>query len=195
MTIRSDEIKDLVSDFIAVQKIIQNPINSANNPYFHSKYASLDEILKMVRPILTEHNLAVAQNVGGNGESIWVSTILMHKTGQFLESDPLVLKMSEATNPQKGGSNITYARRYSLTALLGIFGEEDDDGNIAAHGDVKPKVEAKPRREEGKPFVRQAKSATATVTSPKVAPKAGVLDDKVSSSKVLHKDGCTWPKE
>ncbi|MDA8311458.1 MAG: ERF family protein [Actinomycetota bacterium] len=89
-------------------------------------YADLTDLLDAVRPVLTANGLAVVQ--GGTGERM--VTRLVHTSGQWIESDG-TLPATQAT-PQGLGSAITYARRYWLSALLGIAAEEDDDGALGS---------------------------------------------------------------
>lgn len=100
---------------------------AANAGSFRYKYASLPEILSKVRPILTKHGLAVLQLVGPGGA---VETMLTHTSGQWIASDPVQLP-SKDNSPQGYGSAISYAKRYSLAAILALAGEEDDDGATA----------------------------------------------------------------
>lgn len=131
---KSESIKNIAVALAKFQAEVKNPKNTSNNPFTESRYAPLNEILNVIRPLLAKHGLSVFQSTGGNGETISVTTMLLHESGEWLESDPLVLhnienkKMSTA---QEAGSSITYARRYSLSALLGISSEDDVDGNGA----------------------------------------------------------------
>ena len=122
------------------QAEVKNPANTANNPFFNSKYAPLADILNLIRPLLSKHGLSVIQMPGGDGESVSVTTLLLHESGEWIETDPLILRAEKVT-AQGAGSAITYGRRYSLSAVLGISSEDDDDGNFATHGKpaTKPK--------------------------------------------------------
>ena len=57
----------------------------------------------------------------------------MHDSGEWIESDPFMLHAVK-NDPQAGGSAITYARRYSLSAVLGVAWDDDDDANMATKG-------------------------------------------------------------
>ena len=127
---KSESIKNLASALVKFQEEIKNPANTANNPFFKSKYAPLNEVLNIVRPLLTKNGLSVIQSPSGDGQNIIVTTLLIHSSGEWIESDPLVLKADKPT-AQGAGSAITYARRYALSAVLGISSEDDDDGNHA----------------------------------------------------------------
>lgn len=126
----SESVKNIAKALAQFQAEVKNPTNTANNPYFNSKYAPLDEVLNTVRPILSKHGLSVLQFPSGDGQNIIVTTVVMHESGEWIESDPLTLRADKAT-AQGAGSAITYARRYSLSAVLGISSEDDDDGNYA----------------------------------------------------------------
>jgi hypothetical protein len=89
-------------------------------------YAPLDTIMERIRPVLKANGLAFMQSL--NGESL--STTLLHTSGEWLASDPMPVRVADS-GPQALGSAITYARRYALTAILGIVTEDDDDGNAA----------------------------------------------------------------
>ena len=62
--------------------------------------------------------------------SIEVATLVMHSTGEYIEFPPVRMK-PESNKPQAVGSAITYAKRYTLSAIFGITSDKDDDGNEA----------------------------------------------------------------
>lgn len=135
---RSDSIKNIAKAMANFQAEVRNPANTADNPFFKSKYAPLNDILSLVRPLLTKHGLSVLQSPSGDGQNISVVTLITHESGEWIESDPLTLKADKAT-AQGAGSAITYARRYALSAMLGISSEDDDDGNFASGKNNGPK--------------------------------------------------------
>lgn len=104
------------------------------NPFFKNKdtgkkcmYADLATILDVTKEPRTKNGLAITQLV--NGETL--ETYLFHESGQFLKSEMLI--SNEKHNAQGFGSGLTYARRYALSAILGIAADDDDDGNEAAN--------------------------------------------------------------
>ena len=137
-------ISDLAKALIAFQGEVSNPKNTAINEYANGhRYAPLGEILSTVRPILAKHGLAVVQDAKIEGRTVVVTTTLFHESGQFLESEPLVLPAEQAgkgvITAQTIGAAITYGRRYQLSAILGISSEDDDDANsISIAPDPKP---------------------------------------------------------
>lgn len=127
---KSESIKNLAIALAKFQREVNNPSNTATNPFFKSKYAPLNDVLNTVRPILSKHGLSVVQAPSTEGNNITIATTLIHESGEYMEFPELSLKMDKVT-AQGAGSAITYARRYALSAILGISSEDDDDGNIA----------------------------------------------------------------
>lgn len=105
------------------------------NPAFKSRFASLDAIIDDVRPRLAAHQLAIIQSVedpfveAGALRGFTVVTRLIHESGEWLESS-VVVPVSKS-DAQGAGSSLTYARRYSISALLALSVDDDDDGNSA----------------------------------------------------------------
>ena len=129
---KSEQLNELAKALGAFQGEVEAVKKDAINPFFKSKYASLENILETIRPALKKNKLAFTQFPAGENELI---TILIHESGQFLKAS---FKMSPKDNtPQGQGSAITYARRYAISAVLGIATEEDDDGNVATVGQGK----------------------------------------------------------
>ena len=64
----------------------------ANNPFFKNKYATIDNIIDEIRPILAEFGLSILQLPSGDGTSVQISTLLIHETGEWLESETLTMK-------------------------------------------------------------------------------------------------------
>lgn len=115
---------------VAFQADLKPVKETAENPYFKSKYMSLPKIMTSIQPLLSKHKLAVVQMVTNiNGQSA-LATSIIHESGEALSLDPMPLLMPK-NEPQAQGSAITYARRYALCAALGIVADKDDDGNSA----------------------------------------------------------------
>lgn len=102
------------------------PTNSGSRYTYN--YADLSDVLDAVTPVLAEHGLALLQPLGTNGNGAAVVTLLLHTSGEWIES---TFPLQSFAKPQEQGSAITYARRYAAVALLGIATEEDDDGAAA----------------------------------------------------------------
>ncbi len=103
-------------------------VQTTKGPSYSYKYAHLAAVIEVGRIPLSENQLAVVQLPQCSGGNVVITTMLMHSSGQFIRSD-LTLRPDKYT-PQAIGSAITYARRYALSAMVGIA-PEDDDGKAA----------------------------------------------------------------
>lgn len=141
---KSESISVLSAALCAFQAEVENVKKDATNPFFKSKYASLDSIWDAVRPILAKNKLALSQFPSGDGE---LTSILLHESGEFIE---VSAKMSiKEHTPQGQGSAITYMRRYAMSSILGIVTEEDDDGNEASKPAIKAAAPKAPQATVG----------------------------------------------
>ena len=143
----SESIKEIAAALAKFQSEVKDPTRNGENPHFKSKYVQLDGLLAAVRPILANHGLSLMQSTGGDGVNISVSTLIMHTSGEWIETEPLVLKAQQAT-PQGAGSACTYGRRFSLSAALGVAWDDDDDGNAASNPPTKAKPKKAPTKDE-----------------------------------------------
>ena len=119
-----------MSEFLTSLAELQDSVNkltkNTDNPFFKSKYTDLNAIFEEVKPKIREKGFILIQRVMNNT----LITELVHiKTGEKLES--VMDLLTVRPDMQQLGSAITYARRYSLLALLNIECE-DDDGNLAS---------------------------------------------------------------
>ena len=133
----SEQINELAAALAAAQGMMENAIMNRTNPHFKTKYADLAAVLNAARKPLSANGLAIVQTIGDGV----LHTRLLHTSGQWIASEhPLPM----SGRPQEIGSALTYARRYSLSALIGIAADEDDDATGAekAHrANGKPAVE------------------------------------------------------
>lgn len=127
------------AEFPEIDKGKTASIPTKNGGSYQYQYADLPDVLGAVRPVLNANGLAVAQVLGGDADSVSVTTRIYHASGHVEEFGPLTLP-SGGTD-QAAGSAVTYARRYGLAAALGIAPDEDDDGAGASHGHRQPEVE------------------------------------------------------
>lgn len=126
-----------IESYMQMQAEIPTITKNAENPHFKSKFADLATIVNTVRPILAKHGFIITQVPGYNdsGDPVLV-TSLRHTSGETIVSE-MLLCVAKA-DPQGQGSALTYARRYSLSTLLGIVTEDDDDGNAASNPIAQP---------------------------------------------------------
>lgn len=105
--------------------------NAGNRTY---KYLNLATLLKSIKPIFEKNGLSFTQKVTFNSTGDGRQTIGTVETVIFDDTDQMTIceyPFFVTGDPQQVGSAITYARRYSLTTVLGIFPDKDDDGSYA----------------------------------------------------------------
>lgn len=124
---KSEQINELAAALTGFQSVVRNVPKDGTNPFFRSKYATLENTIDTVRESLVEHDLSFSQFPSGENQ---LTTILMHKSGQYLMATNKYFPKDPT--PQGQGSAITYMRRYALSSVLGIATEDDDDGNGAS---------------------------------------------------------------
>jgi ERF superfamily len=122
----SPTIKEIAKALKEWHELAITVTKDATNPHFRSKFTSLDNIIETIRAPLASCGLSFAQFPDGDG----LTTILMHTSGEWLKATAN-LKLAKE-DPQGQGSAYTYGRRYSLSAMLGLATDEDDDGNAAS---------------------------------------------------------------
>jgi len=126
---QSDFYKDYGNLMIEIQSLAKNQ----DNPFFKSKYVPLKDVLAEAKKVCLSNNFIFIQRpiIRRNGPETGIINVLVteliHKTGETKVGE-IELVRKDNSDPQKLGGALTYCRRYSLTAMLGIQ-EEDDDGN------------------------------------------------------------------
>ena len=139
----SDSTANIAAALAKVQAEIKNPIKNQVNRGVQGAplYANLEDTLQdYVRPILSKNGMSVFQSIKSDEAGrVGVCTVLFHESGEFIEGDyifceikiPLSREGKEVlTKGQATGVNVTYLRRYSLNAALGINGDKDTDGSM-----------------------------------------------------------------
>jgi hypothetical protein len=127
----SELINELSAALSKAQGEMQAAIKDKVNPFFKSSYADLGSVWDAARPVLSKHGLCVMQTteITPDGNRIIMVTTLAHTSGQWMKS---FLPLNPAKNDSQGiGAAITYLRRYSLSAIVGVVCDEDDDGETA----------------------------------------------------------------
>jgi len=135
MQSHSEQLNDLAAALVKAQAQFPNIDMDGKGQVGQNrdyKYATLAHIIKTVTPVLTANGLSVVQTCEPTAPgALRVTTTLLHASGQFLEG---TLEMPAGSTAQQAGSAMTYARRYSLAAILGVAADEDDDGAQASQG-------------------------------------------------------------
>ena len=169
---KSESIVQLARALTLAQKDMGKASMDSANPFFKSKYADLTSVWEACRKPLTDNGLSIVQTLGiaGVSESQVLETILLHNSGEWISG---ILKLNPVKNdPQGMGSAITYARRYSLAAMVGICPEDDDGEGAMKRQKTEPKAEPK-----AKPVAKQfASSPSGVIKSSKEVDADGTGD-------------------
>ena len=126
----SDAIDALAAALAAAQGECKPVAFDRDNPFFHSRYATLAALWAEIRPVFARHGLSIIQGADERGA---IETTILHASGQWITAAGLPMRPVK-DDPQGIGSLITYARRYGLAAAAGLVADEDDDGNASTHG-------------------------------------------------------------
>lgn len=122
-------MQNLYTALLAVQGELKAVTKDESSPAFGGyKYFDVNAVVAMLRPIITKHGLVVLQPLTEMNGKPAIETILLDKSGETLRS---ITPLIEHSDPQKWGGIITYTRRYALTSMFLIEGEEDDDAESA----------------------------------------------------------------
>lgn len=129
---RLSKKQNIAKAVLLAQKSLGAVTKSGDNPFYHSKYATLTDVIKLVKNVFNDVGIIILQPVHGD----YVKTILIHaETGESLFSQTRIISAKE-NDPQAYGSAITYARRYALQSFL-LIPTEDDDAEGATDRSVK----------------------------------------------------------
>lgn len=144
------------------------------NPFHKSKYASLGAHLELSESILFKHGLLLMHSPNIiDGNAVLIATLHHPESGQWTKS---YLQLPNPKNDSQGlGSSITYMRRYSINAMLGL-NAEDDDGEKSTKRNIDNNANEKTLE---KPIEKSAEKSVEKVTSIK-------NNEKISKQEVIR---------
>jgi hypothetical protein len=151
MPLRSENQKDLFSALAKAQADMPIAVRSSINPYFKSNYASFSDIIKASRTVLSKNGLAVSQDIieRDNGQK-YLYTVLMHASGQFKASRIKINPVKQ--DIQELGKYVSYLKRYTYAALVGVADAmEDDDGESSMVEVREERAQKSPHKKIHKP--------------------------------------------
>lgn len=186
--LHSAEIDKIAGALAKAQAAFTNPprnrevtVRSDKGTYTFA-YATFDAILDSVRKPLTENGISYAQTVEfDDAGKPRVVTTLMHESGQWLASRLPIVFDGEKRNNQAFGSALTYAKRYGLTAILGVAADEDDDANGADGNGIERKTDRAPAKQ---PTVKTAAPAAVPPAPQRTARQWA--DDAIKTVKAMR---------
>lgn len=128
MNHRSEQLGELFSALAKAQAEFGVAGHNAENPHFRSKFSDISELVRVSRPMLTKNGLSVIHQImTDDGGEHYMHTILAHASGQYIETR-IGIKPAKSDIQALGGC-ITYLKRYTYAAIIGLVSSaEDDDG-------------------------------------------------------------------
>lgn len=124
---QSESISEIAPALSVAQQAVSGAPKNSTNPHFRSDYADITSVRAAALPALKLAGLSLTQWPVGDGTSIGMTTQLTHdESGEWMRSTFHV--RPDKPGPQPAGAVLTYLRRYSMAAVLGIP-QVDDDGN------------------------------------------------------------------
>lgn len=160
----------LIRALIAAQKEFDPAVRNAENSHFNNKYVDLAGVIEATQAALNKYGLVVIQTPEHDQvKGMVLRSTLLHESGASIISDYPLNPIKN--DPQGLGSAVTYARRYSMMALLGIA-PEDDDGNAASgRGGDRPDQGGQVRQQRPGPAPKESAPAgpKATAAAPSTA--------------------------
>ena len=190
----SDSISSLAKAMIKAQASIVPASRDRLNPFTRSMYASLGSVVDSCRQALLNAGIWVTQypvpvDGGESGSVIALATKLVHADSGEWQASLLVMPVVK-NDPQGFGSALTYARRYGLSAMVGIV-TEDDDANEACQQPSKVVTAAEPATS---PVITEDRNRSRVAVRPAVPPPPTAPDnlpriDGVTFSQSQGQDG------
>ena len=175
-------MKELYEKIMVIQQEAKPIVKDSFNPYHKSQYFNINALLREILPLFHKSGLLLMQPVeksvhGDQTENNLHTIIIDMATQQRLD---FYVKIPQLEDIQKLGASITYLRRYSLTTLLAIQGEEDDDGNKASGKET--------QKDEGQKAMPQAKpKAPPAAKPPAPTPKEQKPEPKTTPEPENHR--------
>lgn len=139
----STSIATIAKALAAASSQLRNPAMDATNPGFKSKFISLVGLIDSLRGPLHDHGIIVLQPVSSPvAGRVRVTTTLLHSSGEWMSS---TADLASGATAQSFGTAVSYLRRYTLQAMLGVSGDADadDDGEAERLAALKPAKPAK----------------------------------------------------
>jgi hypothetical protein len=172
---QTENTNELATALAKAQAAMQAAKFDKVNPHFKSKYASLAAVIDAIRKPFADNGLCYTQVTEIRENGFVLVTTLRHASGQWVASE---YPLPTAAKPQELGSALSYARRYSLSAIACIASDEDDDD---AEDAEKRKQTASTPKANGNPIKPAA-------VEPPVHPETG----EVTPHQIVEPDDMRW---
>ena len=142
----SPTIGAIAAALAKAQAVIKPALKDKVNSFLKSNYADLSSVWECIRTPLSSNELSLIQTTSTANGSLMLVTILAHSSGEWIRSEYPINPTKN--DPQGIGSAMTYARRYSLCALVGVCSEDDDDASTASKPPKNTTVNPVPKQQK-----------------------------------------------
>jgi hypothetical protein len=148
-------------EFPKIEKAKEATVQMKSGGKYSYSYADLASVFDAVMPVLSKNGIGTMTPTTVQGRNVVATTLLLHASGEWLCGEPLPLPIGDPLDPRSVGSAMSYARRYSVMALLGLAAaDEDDDAGKASRNGHHPHAERNRQEVESrqgpKPAQRQS---------------------------------------
>lgn len=133
---QSDQINEIATALAKVQgeykKVAKNKtakVRMKTGGEYSYKFADLADVLEMALPILSKYEIALLQPTQRIDGKLYIVSVIVHSSGQWFSSDGILI--TQESDKQGLGSEVSYSRRYDGCSLIGIMPDEDEDGKIS----------------------------------------------------------------
>lgn len=127
----SESITNIATALAKAQSEFQPAKKDATNPFLKNNYATLDSIIESVRQPLSKNGLSFVQLVDTEQDKTTLTTMLIHESGEYYSCCvelPQLPPMKGVNELQLFGISLTYIKRYTLSTMLGVSNDTDNDG-------------------------------------------------------------------
>lgn len=163
--LENNQVKEVEEDFQMSANIAeisgalasaQGELESANkgNSGYGYNYSDLNTVIATAKPVLSKNNLAIVQLVGKEVDGkVVLTTILSHSSGQWFKTTSAlpIVEMKSCNRAQEFGASLSYLRRYTYQAILGMSSEDNDASSKGFNDNPVKKVVMKDTKKELKP--------------------------------------------
>lgn len=186
MELQSETTATLTAALVAAQARIEGAARDAKNAHLGNTYADLSSIWEACRGPLTENGFAVSSAIEETERGLLLRTTLRHTSGEWLASVfPIA---ADPAKPQAIGSAITYGRRYTLAALVGVC-PADDDGEAAM-----PERRERSEKRRGRDPDEGRREVNRQFPRPAAGGSAGEVSGATAWSQVLDRALARWDR-
>jgi len=153
---QSESITKLLENFTKAQA--EFPTLPKDKNGYNYRYTDLDTVISTVRPILAKYNLGFMQALTTLESGKWaISTRIFNNAGEWIEDTTTLpdVSLAKGNAAQNVGAAITYMKRYTLCAMLGISSDEDPDGKPDGNPDFNSRNQQETKTTQKKETVPQ----------------------------------------